>query len=111
MTRPPQERKPVRCWKCQRTFELTFNLDGTLRRTVDCVYCHADCVIDLSPYVDEVVPIYKGAERPADAPDDPDAPPALVLPDVIPTRAPRASDAPDAETPTESPTEIDETEE
>ena len=109
MSTPPQERKPVRCWKCRRTFELTFKLDGTLRRTVACVYCHAQCVIDLSPYVDEVIPIYKGAETPADAPDDPDAPPALVLPDVIPTRAPDAEIS--TETPSETPSQTDKPEE
>lgn len=83
-------RLKFRCWneKCDREYEMTREIVGKPAITVACPYCGAEGVVDLDPYRDPTVIVYRqegGEEQTA---------PGFRFPPVIPTRAPDEPAAP-----------------
>ena len=82
-------RLKFRCWneKCAHDYEMTREIEGRAQIIVACPYCGVEGVVDLDPYRDPTVIIYKGAD------ETEQTAPGFRFPPVIPTRAPDA-DAP-----------------
>jgi hypothetical protein len=75
-----QTRLTFLCWNCSRQYSLLRELEGMPKLAVKCPYCAKAGVVDLDPYRESQVEVFKG-----DKSDKDHIGKALNLPDIIPT--------------------------
>lgn len=72
-----KKRQKFNCWNCHRNFSLLMEITDQQTLVVPCPFCAAECVVELTPH-------YKKETMRGESQD---APEALDLPDVLPTKS------------------------
>lgn len=72
-----KKRQKFNCWNCHRNFSLLMEITDQQTLVVPCPFCAAECVAELTPH-------YKKETMRGESQD---APEALDLPDVLPTKS------------------------
>ncbi len=80
-------RLSFKCWnaECRREYSLLRDLQGLPKLFVTCPFCEKEGVVDLDPFRENRVEVFKG-----DKSDKSHIGEALNLPDTIPTMPPEA---------------------
>lgn len=79
----PTQRRTFTCWSCQRDYQLTLDLRDKEKLLLECPFCGKECVVDLTPFVQEGSAVFKGGDQ-ATAEQSR----TLNLPTPIPTQPP-----------------------
>ncbi|MES9905400.1 MAG: hypothetical protein ABW168_22330 [Sedimenticola sp.] len=80
-----QVRPPFQCWKCEREFRQSIDLEGEPVLMVECPYCGAVCVVDLNPYRTPGIDPLRNTSATLETH------PEYELPECIPTTQPQES--------------------
>lgn len=81
-----EKRLKFRCWNCSRVYSWLRDLAEGMKLFTTCPFCDKEAVVDLTPYIDRTVDVFRSLEEHgAAAIFD-----ALKLPDILPTQELRA---------------------
>ncbi len=82
-----KKRLTFKCWndKCQKEYSLLRDLQGQPKLFVACPFCEQEGIVDLDPYRNNRVEVFKG-----DTSENSPIGNTLNLPDIIPTMPPKA---------------------
>lgn len=80
-----KKRLTLTCWNCSRPYSLLREIQGLPKLVVECPYCGKEGIVDLDPYRDPCVEVFKD-----DKADKINVGEGMKLPDQIPTAPPEA---------------------
>ena len=80
-----KKRLTFTCWNCSRPYSLLREIEGWPKLAVECPYCGKEGTVDLDPYRDPRIEVFKNDDAGKVNVGD-----ELKLPDNIPTAPPEA---------------------
>lgn len=84
-----RQRPTFTCCNCERPFGQSIDPKKKAETIVRCPYCHTECVVDLSPYLDpDSTPILRTTATTSTTDDQQLSPRRYRFPDQVPTRKP-----------------------
>jgi DNA-directed RNA polymerase subunit RPC12/RpoP len=78
-----KKRLTFKCWNCQKTYSLLREVEGKPKLAVACPYCRKDGTVDLDPYRQDKVELFR-----EDKSEKTNLGSTLQLPKVVPTSPP-----------------------